>query len=37
MSGGWSEEDLRKAGCVAVYRDPADLLAHYDNSPLTPH
>ena len=24
----------RVAGCVAVYRDPADLLAHYDQSPL---
>jgi HAD superfamily hydrolase (TIGR01509 family) len=32
--GGWSAEDLRAAGCVAVYRDPADLLAHYDQSPL---
>ena len=26
MCGGWSEEDLRRAGCIAVYRDPADLL-----------
>ena len=25
--GGWLEEDLRKAGCVEVYRDPAELLA----------
>lgn len=32
--GGWSEEELRKVGCVAVYRDPADLLANYDASPL---
>ena len=34
MSGGWSEDDLIKAGCIAVYRDPADLLARYDTSPL---
>jgi HAD superfamily hydrolase (TIGR01509 family) len=32
--GGWPESDLRAAGCVAVYRDPADLLAHYEQSPL---
>jgi HAD superfamily hydrolase (TIGR01509 family) len=32
--GGWSADDLRAAGCVAVYRDPADLLAHYEQSPL---
>ena len=30
-SGGTSEEVLRKAGAIAVYRDPADLLAHYDS------
>jgi HAD superfamily hydrolase (TIGR01509 family) len=34
LCGGWSEEALRQAGCVAIYRDPADLLAHYDTSPL---
>ncbi len=33
-SGGWSGEDLLAAGCIAVYRDPADLLARYDTSPL---
>ncbi len=32
--GGWSEEALRAAGCVSVYRDPADLLAGYGNSPF---
>jgi len=32
--GGWPAEKLRAAGCVAVYRDPADLLQHYDHSPL---
>lgn len=30
--GGWDDPDLR--GAVAVYDDPADLLAHYDQSPL---
>ena len=34
MSGGWSADDLRQAGCIAVYRDPADLLARYQTSPL---
>jgi len=27
--GGTTEEILRKAGAVAIYADPADLLAHY--------
>jgi HAD superfamily hydrolase (TIGR01509 family) len=31
--GGWHDHDL--AGAIAVYRDPADLLAHYDSSPLS--
>lgn len=30
--GGWGDKDL--AGAVAIYEDPADLLAHYDSSPL---
>jgi len=30
--GGWSDSDL--AGAIAMYNDPADLLAHYDSSPL---
>jgi hypothetical protein len=34
LSGGWSEEDLRRAGCMAVFKDPADLLARYSQSPL---
>lgn len=29
-SGGWGDEDLK--GATAVYDDPADLLAHYDES-----
>lgn len=34
LCGGFPEEDLRAAGCVRIYRDAADLLAHYDSSPL---
>lgn len=34
LCGGWPEEKLRAAGCVAIYRDPADLLAKYEESPL---
>jgi HAD superfamily hydrolase (TIGR01509 family) len=30
--GGWGDDDL--AGALAVYDDPADLLARYDASPL---
>jgi HAD superfamily hydrolase (TIGR01509 family) len=32
--GGWPEQELRRAGCIAVYADPGDLLNHYDESPL---
>lgn len=35
LCGGWSEDELRAAGCVAVYKDPADLLARYEASPLS--
>lgn len=31
-SGGWKDADL--AGALAIYDGPADLLAHYDQSPL---
>ena len=34
LCGGWSASDLKLAGCIAVYKDPADLLAHYGDSPL---
>ena len=34
LSGGFSAESLRKAGCIAIYQDIADLLVHYDESPL---
>jgi HAD superfamily hydrolase (TIGR01509 family) len=36
LCGGFPEADLRSAGCVAIYRDPADLLAHLETSPLAP-
>jgi len=31
-SGGWTDADLSKA--LAIYDDPADLLAHYNQSPF---
>jgi HAD superfamily hydrolase (TIGR01549 family) len=31
LCGGTSESVLREAGVVAIYRDPADFLAHYDD------
>src|SRR4051812_24865683 len=34
LCGGWPEETLRRAGCVEIYRDPADLLARYEQSLL---
>lgn len=34
LSGGFPEKDLRAAGCIRIYKDPADLLANYDSSPL---
>lgn len=34
LCGGFAEADLRRAGCMAIYRDPADLLRRYDSSPL---
>lgn len=34
LCGGFPEGWLRAAGCVALYRDPADLLARFDQSPL---
>ncbi len=34
LSGGFPEQDLRRAGCVAIYQDPADLLRNYETSPL---
>ena len=34
LCGGFPEHDLRKAGCIAIYRDPAHLLADYERSPI---
>lgn len=34
LCGGWKEKELHQAGCIAIYKNPADLLAHYDKSPL---
>jgi len=34
LCGGWSHDELRQAGCAAVFKDPADLLARYPQSPL---
>jgi len=32
LCGGVSERELRQAGAMAIYRDPADLLANWDHS-----
>lgn len=34
LCGGFPEVDLQKAGAVAIYRDPEDLLRRYDESPF---
>lgn len=34
LCGGFPEASLLEAGCVAVYRDPADLLTNYGTSPF---
>ena len=34
LCGGWSEGELARAGSVAIFRDPSDLLARYEESPL---
>lgn len=34
LCGGFSEDSLLKSGCIALYRDPADLLERYATSPL---
>ncbi len=33
-SGGWTKEDLKDGGCIEVYENPADLLAHFETSAL---
>lgn len=34
LCGGSSESSLREEGAIAIYRDPADLLDRYDDSPI---
>jgi HAD superfamily hydrolase (TIGR01549 family) len=34
LCGGWTQEELRRAGCVAIYRNPEDLLLQYDTDGL---
>jgi HAD superfamily hydrolase (TIGR01509 family) len=34
LCGGFPEQSLHAAGCIAIYRDPAHLLAEYEASPL---
>jgi HAD superfamily hydrolase (TIGR01509 family) len=34
LCGGFPEEDLRAAGCIEIWKDPADLLANYERSAL---
>jgi HAD superfamily hydrolase (TIGR01549 family) len=34
LCGGFPEEELRAAGARGIYRDPANLLAEYESSPL---
>jgi phosphoglycolate phosphatase-like HAD superfamily hydrolase len=35
LCGGFPEAELSAAGCVAIYRDPQDLLDGFEDSPLT--
>jgi HAD superfamily hydrolase (TIGR01509 family) len=34
LCGGFPEEQLKEAGCIAIYPAPADLLDHYEESVL---
>jgi HAD superfamily hydrolase (TIGR01549 family) len=34
LCGGGNLVELIQAGCIAIYKDPADLLEHYGSSPL---
>jgi HAD superfamily hydrolase (TIGR01509 family) len=34
LSGGFAEDDLRRAGCTDIYPGPAALLSCFDHSPL---
>ena len=34
ITGYWNEHQLRESGCIEVFKSPADLLEHYDQSAL---
>lgn len=34
LCGGFSRESLIKAGCIAIYADPTEVLGKFENSPL---
>jgi HAD superfamily hydrolase (TIGR01509 family) len=34
LSGGFPEEELRDAGCIAIYKNPEELLTKFERSPL---
>jgi beta-phosphoglucomutase-like phosphatase (HAD superfamily) len=34
LCGGFPEDELRKAGAIAIFKDPEDLFTRYDSSPL---
>ena len=34
LCGGFPENWLREAGCIAIYKNPEDLLSNYEKSPL---
>ena len=36
LCGGFPEADLSAAGCIAIYKDPQDLLDGFTGSPLDP-
>ena len=36
LCGGFSEDSLREAGCIAIYNGPTELLSQYETSPLAP-
>ncbi|SRR5579884_1334422 len=36
LCGGFPEADLRKAGCIAIYSGPEELLRRYEETPLAP-
>jgi phosphoglycolate phosphatase-like HAD superfamily hydrolase len=34
LCGGFPEDELRPAGCIAIFEGPEDLLRRFDESPL---